>query len=221
MTSTRNARIWHGLTFVVAVVALVLQVVLVVQGGRVLDETGAAPPLADRLIRLVSYFTIQSNILVAVVSGVLVRRPRHEGSGFAVARLDAFVGITVTAVVAFVLLAPLQALQGWDAVADTLLHKVVPVLAVIGWFAFGPRPRVRPRTVLLALIWPVLWLVYTLIMGELRGWYPYPFVDVGRFGYGQVLLSCGVVALLFLALFVLAALLDRRLPAAPRAPSAT
>lgn len=202
------------MTFVVVVAALVLQTILVIQGGRVLDET-AIPPLGTRLLRLVSYFTIQSNVLVAVVSAALAVNPARDGRVFRVLRLDAVVAIAVTGVVHVVLLAPLLDLHGADALADALLHKVVPLLTVIGWLAFGPRPRVSRRTIGLALIWPVLWLLYTLLMGELNGWYPYPFVDVGQLGLGAVLLNCAGVTLLFLALFALVAFADRRLPAAP------
>jgi hypothetical protein len=58
-------------------------------------------------------------------------------------------------------------------------------------------------------VYPLLWLVFTLIRGEGTGFYPYPFVDVGLHGYGRVLLNCLFVALLFLALAAGATLLDR------------
>lgn len=210
------ARIWHGVTFVVVVAALALQTVLVINGSAVLDEA-EIPPLGTRLLRLVSYFTIQSNILVAVVAGMLARRPDRDGTGFRVLRLDALIGITVTGLVHFFLLRPLLDLEGLHALCDTLLHVVVPLLAVIGWAAFGPRPRITGRTIVLGLIWPVAWLIYTLTMGELTGFYPYPFIDAATLGYGQVLLNAAGITVLFLALFGLAALIDRRLPAAPRA----
>jgi hypothetical protein len=50
-----------------------------------------------------------------------------------------------------------------------------------------------------------------LIRGEGTGFYPYPFMDVGLHGYGQVLLNCLLVALLFLALAAGATFLDRRI----------
>jgi len=209
------ARMWHGVTFAVVVAALVLQTVLVINGGAVLDET-EIPPLSTRLLRLVSYFTIQSNILVAVVSGMLASRPDRDGAGFRVLRLDAFVGITVTGLVHWFLLRPLLDLEGLHALCDTLLHVVVPLLTVLGWLAFGPRPRIAGRTVLLGLIWPVAWLAYTLVMGELTSFYPYPFVDAAALGYGQVLLNSAGITAVFLALFGLAALVDRHVPAAPR-----
>ncbi len=49
----------------------------------------------------------------------------------------------MTGLVHFVLLRPLLDLEGADYVADKLLHMAVPVLAVAGWAAFGPRPAGR------------------------------------------------------------------------------
>lgn len=103
------------------------------------------------------------------------------------------------------------------AVADTLLHVVVPLLVLVGWLLFGPRPRITARTIGLALIWPVLWLGYTLVMGAIHCWYPYPFIDVNELGYSRTLLNAAGVTVLFLVLFGLAALVDKALPAAPKA----
>src|SRR5690606_28950316 len=104
--------------------------------------------------------------------------PAADGRLFRVLRLDAIVGITVTGLVHWFLLRPLLSLEGADYVADKLLHVVVPVLAVIGWAAFGPRPRVTAFVVRWALAWPVGWLVVTLVVGAISQWYPYPFLDV-------------------------------------------
>lgn len=209
------ARGWHALTFVVVLGALLLQLVLVIDGASVLDET-ATPPLGTRLLRLVSYFTIQANVLVAVGAAGLIRDPHRDGAVWRVVRLDAVVGIAVTGVVHWFLLRPLLDLSGANALADRMLHLVVPFLAVVGWLLFGPRPRIERGTVLRALIWPVAWLVYILGLGAVTGWYPYPFLDVGELGgYAPVLLAAGGVTVLFLACFVLAAGVDRRLPPAP------
>ena len=75
----QRARVFHGVIAVVAVVAVVLQLVLVVQGGRVLDETDQ-PALGIRLARFIAYFTIQSNILVAITAAQLARDPARDGS---------------------------------------------------------------------------------------------------------------------------------------------
>jgi hypothetical protein len=205
------------LTAVVAVAALVLQLVLVIRGGRVLDEV-EPPALATRLARYVAYFTIQSNILVAVVTAQLARDPLRDGPAWRVVRLAAVVGITVTGIVHFLLLRPLLDLDGADQVADKLLHMVVPVLAVAGWALFGPRPRIEPRDIRLTLCWPVAWVVETLVVGGLTGWYPYPFLD-HREEHGAlgVALSVAAITVFFLILLALARVADQRTQPAPQA----
>jgi uncharacterized membrane protein SirB2 len=209
-----RARTVHLVTAVVAVAALVLQTVLVVQGSSVLDET-EVPPLLTRLGRLVSYFTIQSNLLVAVTAVQLARDPQRDGRWWRAVRVGAVVGITVTGLVHFVLLRPLLHLDGADWVADKLLHMVVPVLAVLGWLVAGPRPRAPWRDAVLALAWPVAWLVWTLAVGAATGWYPYPFLDVGVEGAAAVAATCVGVTVLFLGLVAGLSALDRRMPPAP------
>jgi len=210
----------HVVTAVVVVAALVLQTLLVVTGDSVLAET-EVPPLATRLGRLVSYFTIQSNLLVAVTAVQLARDPLRDGRWWRPARAAALVGITVTGLVHFTLLRPLLHLEGASWAADKLLHMVVPLLAVVGWLVAGPRPRAPWRDSLTALVWPVAWLVWTLAVGAVTGWYPYPFLDVGAEGAGAIAVTCLGVTLLFLALAGVLSWLDRRMPPAPVRGTAT
>lgn len=209
------------MTAVVVVLALVLQLVLVIQGGRVLDEQ-TPPVLGVRLARLAAYFTIQSNLLVAVTTVQLTLDPWRDGRAWRVLRLAGVVGIAVTGLVHFVLLRPLLHLDGADWAADRLLHLAVPLLAVAGWAVFGPRPRVTPREIAMALAWPVAWLAVTLAVGTTSGWYPYPFLDHREDGAGAVLVACLGVTALFVALLGAAFWVDRQRPrpASPR-PSAT
>lgn len=204
------------MTLVVVLATLLLQLGLVIQGQSVLDEK-LVPPLGTRLWRLASYFTIQSNALVAVVTTSLVRNPDRDGPLWRVLRIDAVLGITLTGLVHFFLLRPLLDLRGLNAVADTGLHLTVPALVLIGWLMFGPRPRLSAATVLWSLLWPVAWLAFTLGAGAATAWYPYPFLDVGLRGIGPVLLTCAGVTIVFLVLAVAARLADAWLPSAPEA----
>lgn len=209
------ARAWHLLTLVVVLVALVLQTALVIDGASVLDET-QVPPLSTRLFQLVCYFTIQSNLLVAVMAAGLVIDPHRDGLLWRVLQTDAVLGITLTGLVHFTLLRPLLDLHGANAVADTLLHVAAPLLAVVGWVLFGPRPRLDARTACWSLVWPIGWLVVTLLLGAMRDWYPYPFLDVAQHGLGTVLLTCAGVTALFLVLLAAMWLAESFLPATPR-----
>jgi hypothetical protein len=58
-------RAWHLATALVVTFAVVVHLVLVWQGNAVLDEVDP-PALGERLVRFVGYFTVLSNILVAV-----------------------------------------------------------------------------------------------------------------------------------------------------------
>ena len=211
MTPRLAARLWHGATFAVALFALVTQLVLAIQGQRVLVDV-TPPALPERLIRLVGYFTVQANVLVAVAAFTLLRRPDRDGRFWRVVRVASLVGIAVTGVVHWFLLRPLLDLTGWSYLCDRLLHVVVPVLAVVGWLLFGPRPRVALRDWLLALIWPAGWLAYTLVRGAVTGFYPYPFLNVSELGSASVAVASLGITVMFTVVSLLLWLGDRRLP---------
>ena len=209
--TVRGARSWHGLTAALAWFAVVFQLILLFRGGRVLEEV-AVPPLGVRLVRFISYFTILSNLLVALTATPLAL-DRPTGSRlWRVLRLNAVVSIAVTGLIHWFFLRPLLHLHGADYLADKLLHVVVPLVAVVGWLVFGPRGRIDRSLLLPSLIYPLGWLAVTLVRGGITGWYPYPFLDVGLHGYGTVLVNCLLVAILLLALSAGAVALDGRLP---------
>lgn len=86
---------------------------------------------------------------------------------------------------------------------------------VVGWLVAGPRPRAPWRDALTALAWPVAWLAWTLVVGAVSGWYPYPFLDVGATGAGSVAVTCVGVTVLLLGLAAVLSWLDRRMPPTP------
>lgn len=195
-TRVTRAQLWHGLVAIFTGFALAFQLFLVVNGAAVLVTTDP-PGTAERLIRFFSYFTILSNILVFYTSATLAADPVRDGRMWRVLRLNAMAGIILTGVVHWFFLRPILHLSGSPYIADKLVHVAVPLLAVIGWVAFGPRNRVDASLLPPSLIFPVVWVAYTLIRGASAGWYPYPFVDVGVHGYGVVALNCvGIAALL-------------------------
>lgn len=198
----RAARGWHALTAAIALASVVVELVLVADGHNPLLATDV-PPASTRVIRFLSYFTIQSNLLVAITATLLALAPARDGRLFRVLRLDALFGITITGVVYTVLLAPLHDPHGITAYTNAGLHYVAPLMSVVGWLLFGPRPRIDESTLLLALIWPGLYIAYTLAHGAASDWYPYPFIDVTKLGYatalrngvGMVVLMAGVGSL--------------------------
>jgi hypothetical protein len=211
MTRSSLGRAWHRVTFVVAVVALVLQLVLILLGQNILDSSSVTSGLPEQVRRYFSYFTIQSNLLVAIAMFMVISG-RTGTQLFRVLRLASLVGITVTGVVAAVALPPSPNYTTANLICDRLLHIVVPVLTFVGWIAFGPRGFVTRGDLLPSLIWPIAWLVSTLALAPLTRWYPYPFLNVDVIGWGRVLVNSAGIALLFLVLAAVALWADQRLP---------
>jgi hypothetical protein len=50
------------------------------------------------------------------------------------------------------------------------------------------------------LIFPIVWVVLTLVRGAVDGWYPYPFLDPGNGGYRTVAYHIGVILAGFLVI---------------------
>lgn len=217
------ARSWHGLIAVLVLAAVVLQIVIAVRISGTPPDVSVGvvrgSSLIGRIIRVLSFFTIQSNLLAGIVSARLVMRPDQGGPVWRPLRLAALVGITVTGIVYSTVLAAVHQPSGAaETAVNTIVHYVVPVLMVLGRIVFGPRPRVDWRSLAWSLLFRAAWLVYTLARGAIWSWYPYPypFLDVTTHGYGRVVLNAAIVTVVLGIVAGLFALLDRLLPAAPR-----
>jgi hypothetical protein len=162
--------------------------------------------LGTRIVRFFSYFTVESNILVLVVA-VLLAAGAASGAGFALAHLDALIGITVTGIVFATILAPDQEHIGLSSV---LLHYVSPPLALVVWLVLGPWPARSWRIIAPALLWPLAYLLWTVVHGAVSDWYPYGFIDAGDLGAGRMLRNALLVLLFGVALGLVVIAVDRR-----------
>lgn len=208
------ARSLHLLVALFAIGGFAIELVVAITGGP-----GIAPTHAERIVRLFSYFTIQSNLLIGGVSLALALDPRRDGQLFRVLRLDALLCIAVTGIVYNTVLRGIVELTGAGLVSNTMLHLLAPVFAVVVWLWAGPRPRVDARTVWWSVVYPIAWLGYTFLRGAVTGWYPYPFLDVHVLGYAGALTNATLVAVVFLALAWGVRWADGRLPNTDRSAS--
>lgn len=188
-------------------------------GGTPLGWPGAPLRFLDSL----SYFTIWSNIVVAVSTTLLALQPAADTFWRRALRLSGLMMITITAIVYAVLLAPTTVVSGWSHITNPLTHVVVPAVTVLVWLIWGPRGWITWRTLPASLAVPVGWVLYMLLRGWLDGTYPYGFVNVGALGYAQVFSTIGGIfafGLLIGAAFGSVDWLIRRAGAKPVQPSA-
>ncbi len=80
---------------------------------------------------------------------------------------------------------------------DLLLHWIFPVIVVADWILFPPDTKLRYSDAGRWLVYPVVWIAFTLIRGAADGWYPYPVLDPADGGYGMVAVAAvGMIAAL-------------------------
>ncbi|MER7012075.1 Pr6Pr family membrane protein [Saccharopolyspora sp. NPDC000359] len=175
----------------------------------------------DGVVSSLVYFTVQSNVLVAVVfawaSWATVR-----GSGQPPAWLKGgtTLYIAITGLVYNLVLAdaPFQMTTGTSGTADLsnqLVHLVVPLAAAADWLLFDEHRRFRWAAAAAWLAYPVGYLGFALVRGALLDGpnrYPYPFLDVDAIGYDGLALNLLVYGGAFWLLGLVLVGVDRALP---------
>lgn len=224
---TTASRVLLGANAVIAWLAVTLSFTLAVTGYYVdtMDPTkptilgnvpGGNDTVLERLLDWSTYFTILSNIVVAVVVTVLTARPAlftrpdRVGTVWRTLRLDSLLMIVITGVVYNLLLAT-GGKTGWDLLSNTLLHVLVPLVTPIVWIIAGPRGLISARVIGYSLVLPLLWAAYALARGAAVGAYPYPFLDVSTNGLTSVLVFIAAIVVVAVLLALVLWAVDRGL----------
>ncbi|MCR5374872.1 MAG: Pr6Pr family membrane protein [Lachnospiraceae bacterium] len=168
--------------------------------------------------RVFMYFTIQSNIAVALISLIgccLMLTKKKVGEAWHVIQFVGAVAITLTGIVFGFVLAPTLGVNAWN-VQNTLTHVVVPIAAVVDFLIVAYGENIRKKNVIYVIIPPILYAIYAAI-GYVRGWdfalginYPYFFLNwgspAGAFGFTKEMPYMGtawwILALLIFLIIV-------------------
>ena len=187
-----NSR-FFSIIAIIGWLAVALQLYLII-----LNRVASFP---ETIVRFFSFFTVQTNILVAICFTFLWLKPKSKwGLFFSKPKNATAITLYIT-IVGFVyntILRFLWAPVGLQKVVDELLHSVIPVLVLLHWILFIPKKALGFKNIFPWLIFPSVYLVYTLIRGVFFNFYPYPFIDVNLLGYKAVLLNSFFMLLAFL-----------------------
>jgi len=192
-TSDRNRKIFAATGALLTWFAIIAQLALAIENRTT--------SVGEAVVRFFSYFTILSNLLVALYCTFqllpgntgLHRLFRRPGT---ISAITAY--ITVVGIVYQLLLRHIWEPHGLQKVVDELLHSVIPLLFVIYWVIYEDKRQLKWRFMLYWLIYPIVYAIYTVAHGYFSGFYPYPFVDVNKLGYAVVM---GNAFGLFIAFF--------------------
>ncbi|WP_213938406.1 Pr6Pr family membrane protein [Pseudomonas sp. dw_612] len=173
-------------------------------------EIGAS--LLGGLVSFFSFFTVLTNTLVAVVlTCELTARESAAKRWFLRPSVSSgiAVSIAVVALAYSLLLRHLWHPEGWQLLADELLHDIMPLLFLIYWWCCVPKGTLRLWHIPLWVVYPLVYFAYALLRGHLLGAYPYPFIDAGTLGYPQVFINAGGILVGFVGIALLVLGLDR------------
>ncbi|MDP4263253.1 MAG: Pr6Pr family membrane protein [Bacteroidota bacterium] len=181
--------------------ALALQLYILVDNTAISGLT-----TLEAVGRFFIFFTILSNILVAVCLTTILSAPGSRPARFflkptvitAVALYIFVVGLIYN-----ILLRSLWHPEGSQKLVDELLHVAVPLSFTLYWLLYAPKKSLQWVHASRWLIFPAIYLVYAMLRGGLEGFYPYPFLDANTLPFGRIVMNC--IGLMFV--FVLFGLL--------------
>jgi hypothetical protein len=202
-----------------ALITLIIWFALVLQFALSIPayiNEGRSP--VNAVVQILSFYTIMSNILMAfALSSILLAPKSAIGRFFLRDTVQAAIAyyITVVALIYNIMLRNIVKLDGLFVLANELLHVINPILFIIYWLAFVPKATLKYRDALPWLWFPFLYFVYSIIRGALSGDYPYPFLNVAKFGYARVLINAVILLPLMWGLAALFVFIGRRLGKTP------
>ena len=162
--------------------------------------------VVETVIRYFSFFTILTNLLVALCFTFLLLNPKSK-LGIFFSRITSLAAITVyilvVGMVYNLILRFLWAPKGLQLIVDELLHTVIPLLCVIFWWIYVRSKALKWKDAYPWLIYPLVYIFIILIRGAASGYYPYPFIDVNIIGYTKVFVNSGIFAVCFLGISLL------------------
>ncbi|MEV6407661.1 Pr6Pr family membrane protein [Streptomyces bobili] len=178
--------------------------------------------------RVLSHFSVQSTILLALVTLASARRAWTARRPLPSALTGAaLLYVVINGLVYHLLLADAAspfsvtgtagAPTGWHAVAHHLLHTVIPAAALLDWLLLTAPGHLHLRQAATWLVYPLAYLAFFLTCAALintgtPGRYFYPFLDAAAHGYKHILANALLLGLSIYTLAVLLVALDHARP---------
>lgn len=150
----------------------------------------------ETIIRFFSFFTILTNILVALFLTISVFRLNKFPFNLFLAKG------TLTAITAFILIVGLVyqivLRQIWEPtglqyIVDELLHTIMPLFMLGYWFFNIRKEDLLLKPVLNWLLYPTMYLIFIMIRGYISGYYPYTFLNIEEIGYESTIINITVI----------------------------
>lgn len=170
-----------------------------------INVNSKAAPVPEIVTRYFSYFTIDTNLLVALsCSFTLLFKNSKPGNFFSKQSTQAAITvyILIVGIVYNTILRFIWSPQGLQMIVDEILHVVTPVLFLVYWFLFVSKDKLEWKYAFSWMIYPLIYGSFVLIRGYLSAtqFYPYPFIDISKLGINKgIINTIGFTVIFFVA----------------------
>ena len=86
----------------------------------------------------------------------------------------------------------------WPVMPNEILHVWAAIFMLIDWMLSSRRINLRVRSIFWVLVFPLAWLVYSIVRGLMVNWWPYWFINPNEDAGVQGMLIYIVGIMLFL-----------------------
>ncbi|SEW13431.1 hypothetical protein SAMN05421765_2559 [Kaistella antarctica] len=162
--------------------------------------------ISETIIRFFSFFTILTNILVALfftakvcnLKGFFFNLFRSKGSLTAVTTFILIVGL----VYQFILRKTWHP-TGLQMIVDELLHTLIPLFMLGYWLMNVQKENLQMKPLFKWLLYPVVYLILIMTTGYFSHYYPYPFINRDQIGFDQVLYNSLFILIFTISIFLM------------------
>lgn len=197
-TTKIKGEILLGIIFALELYALPVQFYLLLKNPEFTFFSAA--------VRFLSFFTITTNTIVFICSALLLFGGRSKANAF-FRKCTTITAITVyiliVGIVFNLLLRPVLDLQGHHLIVSEIFHTVVPILFFFFWLFFVSPEKISFKVISYWLIYPIIYIIYTLFHGLATEFYPYPFIDATQLGFEIAIINGFFVLLSFVILSII------------------
>jgi len=197
-TTKIKGEILLGIIFALELYALPVQFYLLLKGSEFTFFSAA--------VRFFSFFTITTNSIVFICTAMLLFGGKCAMNSF-FRKCTTITAITVyiliVGIVFNLLLRSIVDLQGHHRIVSEIFHTVVPTLFFIFWLFFVSPQKISFKVISFWLIYPIIYIIYTLFHGILTSFYPYPFIDATKLGFKTAIVNGIFILIAFVILSII------------------
>jgi hypothetical protein len=145
------------------------------------------------------YYTMQTNLMVTIWFTLAIfwyNKPESLEKIMGPLKGAFTLYITTTFVFFAILLQAGYQPTGWAAFSNLILHYITPILFIFDWILTENKLRYKWSYIPYWIIYPIGYLIFSLLHGIFTGDYIYPFLDIISIGFvGYLIIMCLLLGL--------------------------